>query len=166
MLAGHSSGGLYTGVYNDTRSVIAGRVFLSPLMTSRTAFQVWFDSASERDEARARAEVMVAEGHGERLLPLPTWYYAISARSLLERIAEPDDYFAQGLRGWSSPVLGVWGGREGRVDEWARVFGGLDDRPCQTVTIPGAGHHYTGYEARVVDVLRDFLVKLDVEVSA
>ena len=57
VLAGHSSGGLYTGVYEDRRGIIAGRVFLSPLMTSRTAFQVWLTprpSATKRGPGRRR----------------------------------------------------------------------------------------------------------------
>lgn len=166
VLAGHSSGGLYTGVYEDSRDVIVGRVFLSPLMTSRTAFAVWFGSAAERDATRARAESMVAQGQGERLVPLPVWYYAISARSLLDRVGEPEDYFEQGLRRWRSPVLGIWGGLEGRVADWERTFAALNDRPCRTLTIPDVGHHYTGREDVVVEAMRDFLGGLDVEVAA
>lgn len=157
VLAGHSSGGLYVGLYPDRHDLVTGRVFLSPLMTSRTAFQVWFRSEQDRDAARARAEQLVASGHGEHLLPLPTWYWAISARSLLERIEEPDDYFESALRGWRCPVLVIWGGQESRVAEWKRMFGALDDRSCRMLEIPEAGHHYTGYEHLVVEAARAFL---------
>lgn len=166
VLAGHSSGGLYTGVYEDPRAVVVGRVFLSPLLTSRTAFRVWFQSQEERDEVRARAEEMVAAGLGERLVPLPVWYYAISARSLLERVAEPDDYFEKGLRAWTSPVLAVWGEAESRVADWKDVFGALRDRPCRMVGIPGAGHHYAGSEDLVVQAVREFLTGLGTEAAA
>lgn len=166
VLVGHSSGGLYTGTYEDRRDVVVGRVFLSPLLTSRTAFRVWFRSQAERDDVRSRAEQMVAQGLGERLIALPTWYYAISARSLLERVAEPDDYFEDAMRRWSCPVLVVWGLEESRTADWERVFGSLSDRPCRMVGVPEAGHHYTGKEPSVVDAVREFVLELEAVTSA
>jgi pimeloyl-ACP methyl ester carboxylesterase len=160
VLVGHSSGGLYTGVYQDDRAVIAGRVFLSPLMTSRTAFQVWFRDAEERQHARRQAAALVADGRGETLLTLPCWYYAISARSLLERLEEPEDFFGTGLSGWHEPVLGIWGALEDRCPAWEQRFAELTDRPCRTLRIPDAGHHYAGHEAKVGDAVRAFLAEV------
>lgn len=161
VLAGHSSGGLYTGIYEDRAGIVVGRVLLSPLMTSRTAFQVWFTSDEQRDQARALAERMVADGRSEHLIPLPSWYYGISARALLERINEPDDYFAASCRTWSCPTLGIWGGLESRVELWTQVFDGLAaDRPVRTLLIPETGHHYYGYENLVVEEMREFLAEL------
>lgn len=160
VLVGHSSGGLYTGVYPDDRGVIAGRVFLSPLMTSRTAFQVWFLDAEARRHAEDRATAMVAAGDGEALMTLPCWYYAISARSLLERLAEPEDFFATGLDGWREPVLLIWGALENRGPAWEQQFAQLTDRPCRTLRIPDAGHHFAGRESEVIDALGTFLAEV------
>jgi pimeloyl-ACP methyl ester carboxylesterase len=161
VLAGHSSGGLYTGIYEDSARVIVGRVFLSPLMTSRTAFQVWFSSDEQRAEVQELAEQMVADGRSEHLIPLPSWYYGITPRALLERIHEPEDYFAAGCATWSCPTLGVWGGLESRVAQWTQVFDGLAaDRPVRTLLIPETGHHYYGYENLVVEEMRAFLDEL------
>jgi pimeloyl-ACP methyl ester carboxylesterase len=162
VIVGHSSGGLYTGVYEDREQVVVGRVFLSPLMTSRTAFSMWFGSDAERERVRAQAAAMVTDGHGEQLIALPIWYYAISARSLLERIAEPADYFEAGLRQWASPTLVVWGEHEGRIADWRRVFGALTDRPCRLLEIPGTAHHYFGHEDLVTEATRGFLTELGV----
>lgn len=161
VLVGHSSGGLYTGIYDDRQGVVCARVFLSPLMTSRTAFQVWFASDAEREGVRTSAQQMVADGRGEQIIALPTWYYAISARSLLERMSEPDDYFAAGLAKWQAPTLVIWGDAESRVAEWERVFGALADRPCTMLGIPNTAHHYFGHETFVVDAVRSFLHSLD-----
>lgn len=160
VLVGHSSGGLYTGLYPDEGHLVVGRVFLSPLISSKTAFQIWFPAQEDRDRAQATAHSMVSEGRGEQLIPLRTWYWAISARSLLERIAEPDDYFESALQRHSCPLLVIWGGQESRVEDWKRTFGSLQDRECLLYEIAGAEHHYAGFEDHAVAQMREFLRRL------
>jgi pimeloyl-ACP methyl ester carboxylesterase len=82
-VVGKSSGGYYATQYAAEVGNISGVVLLSPVHTHRMPFPTWFASDRERDETVARARAMVADGQGYMLIPVPEWYFAISAASLV-----------------------------------------------------------------------------------
>lgn len=161
VIVGHSSGGFYTARYGAEDADIAARVLIGPLTGNRTAFARWFGSEDQRDLALNRAKVMVEGGRGHELIPLPTWYYAISAASLLERASEPDGVWLDSMNANPSPALLVWGGLEDRDALWRGLFEEFTMEQKEAVVIPGAEHHFIRYEDELVEVIRTFIEGLD-----
>jgi len=156
-IAGHSSGGFYTADYCARDPDIAGRILLSPLTSNKTPLNIWFPTAEALDEAIAQARQLVASGDGHRLIPLPTWFYAISASSLLERSEEADDAWMKAVSGSKAPVLMIWGGGEGRSPSWAKFWGDLPVEDKKHYVVEGADHLYLGFEDEVTQVVDEFL---------
>ncbi len=160
LLAGHSSGGMYTGIYGATHPEIFARVLISPLTSSRTAFPRWFPESRERDAVINQARGLVEAGRGDTLIALPRWYYAISAKSLVDRVAEPEDFWIDQMNRSSSPLLMLWGEKEPRSALWRSLFERLDTETRTMNIVPGAGHYFQGFEQEVVDHMRNFLESL------
>jgi pimeloyl-ACP methyl ester carboxylesterase len=156
-IAGHSSGGFYVGQYAALHDDVAGRILISPLTSNRTALGFWFDSDGERDATVERAKRMVEAGQGELLLTVRHWYYAISARSFLERATEPPDVWEKAMAASDVPTLWLWGGEESRHQLWERLCAQLRGDRDRRVVIPGAEHHFIGHEQAVADEILDFV---------
>lgn len=156
-LSGHSSGGLYAAEHSARDPHVAGRIFLSPLLSNRTALRVWFPEPGGLDDALDRARALVAAGRGHHVIPLGSWYYGISAASLVERAAEPEDAWDRALAASAAPVLMVWGGAESRDAAWRRAFAAIATEDKRMVVVPGAEHHFVGAEQQVTDAVLAFL---------
>lgn len=161
IIAGHSSGGLYTATYGAVDPDIYARILISPLTSSRTAFPRWFPDAQDREAVIKHATQLVDAGKEDALITLPRWYYAISAKSLLERVAEPEDFWIDTMNRSNSPVLMLWGGKESRSTLWQSLFDRLDIETKTMNIIPDAGHYFDGCEPNVVDAMKNFLESLD-----
>jgi acetyl esterase/lipase len=159
VVAGHSSGGFYTAMHAPGDAAVTGRILLSPLVSNRRPLDHWFGGAQGLDVALARARAMVAAGDGEQLHATRTWYYAISARSLLQRAAEPVGLVQQALAASTAPVLLAWGSREGRGPHWRQLAETLAGT-VSTVVFEGAEHNYIGYERTVATAVLSFLKTL------
>lgn len=156
VLCGHSSGGYYAGAYGHTGDTVDGRILLSPLFDNKTALSWWWPDPADLESAIERAGAMVAAGRGAELIPLPSWYWGISADSLVERAAQPSDRWITGVENDPSPVLMLWGDTEGRDDEWARYLAGLAV-PVTGGALVGSDHWYGGFEHDIADRVRTFL---------
>ena len=156
-VSGHSSGGYYAVDYAGRGNAVAGLILLSPLTTNRTALARWFPADGELDTALALARQMINDGRGERLIPLSSWYYAISARSLVERAADPANAWEASLAALTCPVLMLWGEDESRE----ALGSGIADRAARpglrTTSLPGCEHHFIGFEDRVARAVADFV---------
>lgn len=148
-LCGHSSGGYYAALCGDGR--INGRVLLSPLVANGRPLRHWF--GEEFEEICAYAARLVAAGDGDRLIPTPRWYYAISARSLVQRVSEAEGIFGDSLRAHARPALFLWGEREGRGRAWRALAA---DIGANFLVVPGVEHHYLGAEGSVADAVAAF----------
>lgn len=160
VLAGHSSGGLYTAIFGATHPDLHARVLISPLTSSRTAFPRWFPESKDRDSVIKHAKSLVESGKEDALITLPRWYYAISAKSLVDRVAEPEDFWIDHMNQSNSPVLMLWGSSEPRSALWHSLFERLSAETKTMNIIPGAGHYFNGYEQDVVNHLQGFLTSL------
>lgn len=156
-IAGHSSGGFYTADYCARDPRIAGRIFISTLTGNGTAIQVWFPDPDSRALAVARAEQMVADGRGHHLLVLPSWFYAMSARSFLERAVEPDGVWLDAVNRSQAPALMVWGAAESRDELWRGLTEQFTAPFTRKVVIEGAEHHFVGSEQELTDIARRFV---------
>ena len=157
-IAGHSSGGFYTADYcGRFPGEAAGRLLLSPLTANATAFERWFPEEGERARALAQAEALVSEGHGHWLIPIRSWYFAVSAHSLLERAAEPEEAWAQALAACPSPVLFLWSDAEARDGLWQHELERFTAGPKRRVRLHGCDHQYHGSERPVAEAVAQFV---------
>lgn len=148
-LVGHSSGGFYATQYSGRIGGVAGLVLLSPLMSNKTALPVWFPDETDLDRTLGRARELVTDGRGHEVIPLRSWYYGISAASLLQRAAEPEGVWAADLAAADCPVLMVTGGVESRVALWRQEMRHARHPGSRIVKIDHADHHYAGFEHQV-----------------
>lgn len=157
-LAGHSSGAFYGGDYAGRYQDFDGLVLLSPLMTNRFALTAWFKDEAEAEAAKKQAEEMVASGEGHLIMPIRTWYYAISAATFLQRLAERPGRWDDAMRANQIPTLVLYGAREDRAKVWQDAFKNIIAAPKkEIVSVEGSEHMYLGYEDEVVDAMLAFM---------
>jgi pimeloyl-ACP methyl ester carboxylesterase len=156
-LSGHSSGGFYAVDYAARHDGLDGVVLLSPVVTFQSFLRTWFPDPFALEATAQRARNMADTGVGHYLIPLCASYYGISADSLLERVSLPPDHLEQRLRSVTCPLLVLWGEAESRHRLWGEIHERVAAPRSRCVTIPGAGHHYTGAEQRVADALAAFV---------
>lgn len=161
VLSGHSSGGYYVADYCSRYDDVDGRILLSPVLSNLRSVRAWFPTAARLAEARALAQTYVDRDQDWQLIPVDTWYHAVSARSFLQRLDEAEDPLLRRLLDRTLPTLVLWGGAETRAGAW-RVL--VDSLPSPTTAhheVPGADHNYLGHDDQVTRVVGDFLAALD-----
>jgi pimeloyl-ACP methyl ester carboxylesterase len=156
-LSGHSSGGFYAADYAARHEPLDGVILLSPVVTFQSYLRMWFPDPYALEATAERARNLVDTGVGHYLISLCASYYGISAASLLERLSLPEDHLEQRLREVACPFLLLWGQAESRHRLWQELYERIASGRTQCVTIPHAGHHYTGAEQRVADALVAFV---------
>lgn len=157
VVCGHSSGGFYAADLVPRISGIACWVLLSPLTSNQFPFPQWFPTEEERASMEKRARAMVAEGHGAELLPLPAWFHAISAASLVQRFDEPEGVWLANIRRAKAPVLMAWGEAETRARLWSELYETFAGRRDRKLSLAEAGHYYRGHERRLAAEISRFL---------
>jgi pimeloyl-ACP methyl ester carboxylesterase len=157
-LAGHSSGAYYAlQACAEGHDGLAGVVLMSTVISHKRHLTSWFPDG-QADAAIARAEELVAQGEGHRLLPTEGWYYAISAASLLERIAEPDGLYERMLAACEVPVMFAAGEQERRVPQWRALYDGMPlGASKEWLLLRGASHDYLGSEQELTESVLAFV---------
>jgi pimeloyl-ACP methyl ester carboxylesterase len=164
-LCGHSSGGFYAVDYVARFHDVAGLVLLSPLTTNKTPLKLWFPDPSDLEAVQRQAEAMVAEGRGDDLIPLRTWYHAISASSFLDRIGEREGWFDEALAVARTPTLWLYGSAEDRAELWRKYYESMNIGEKQLSIIEHADHVYKGYERPVYEAIKGFLNRFVVRIA-
>lgn len=162
VLCGHSSGGFYAVDYVSRYRDMAALVLLSPLTTNKTPLRIWFPTAAELAAARRQAETLVVQGRGHELIPLRTWYHAISAASLLDRLGERQGWFDEALAAVDVPTLWLYGSSEDRVDLWRRYYETMRNDQKRLSIIAGSEHQYLGHEEAVFAAVAQFLKEVGI----
>lgn len=160
VLVGHSAGGFYAADYVARRPGVAGVVMLSPLTSNTTNLAMWFPGPGEQAEAIARAQALVDAGRGHHLVPIGAWYYAVSARTLLQRVSEPDGVWSRNLEQGGVPVQVQWGTAESRGPLFQRLVDELRLDVKEAVPIPECDHNYVGFEDVAAAHARAFIARL------
>lgn len=157
IMSGHSSGGYYVGVHTPPGDDVVGRIVLSPLTDNKVALGWWYPEEGRLEATLARARALVDDGRPDELIPIDQWYWAISARSLLERAASPGtEFWLERVNALPSPVLMGWGGTESRDGLWTDVFEALAVEKYNARQ-EGSDHWYHGFEDRVSAQVREFV---------
>jgi pimeloyl-ACP methyl ester carboxylesterase len=157
LVSGHSS-----GAYHALEACAgdgprpAGVALLSTVISYKRHLVAWFGGEEGLAAALARAREYVAAGEGHRLIAMEAWYYGISAESLLERAALPDDAFEGMLGTCKCPILFVSGEREPRVPAWRALYDRLAAPGKRWLVLPDVGHDYGGREAELTAALTTF----------
>jgi hypothetical protein len=157
VVVAHSAGGYFLADLSATGAAVAGRVFLSPLTSVRFPLSVWWPDPDELAAVGRRAEQMVAVGDGHLLIPVSSWYCAISAASLVERLHERPGRWLSGCNASDAPLLLAWGGEESRAAQWEELFGRLTAPDKRRLELPGTGHEYDGAEQVLADAIAAFV---------
>lgn len=157
VVCGHSSGGFYAADLVPRVRRIAGWILLSPLTSNKFPFPMWFPTEEERVSMEKRARAMVAAGQGAELLPLPAWFHAISAASLVQRFDEPEGVWLANIRRATAPVLMAWGEAETRDRLWSQLYKAFAGPRDRKLTLAEAGHYYRGHEHRLAAEISRFL---------
>jgi hypothetical protein len=159
VVCGHSSGGFYAADLMTRDRAVAAWVLLSPLTTNANPFPLWWPDRADQERAAAQASAMVAAGRGRDLLPVPGWFHAISAASLVQRLAEPPGLWESWVARRTAPLLLAWGDDEPRHGLWSRLFEQLARPSDRRLVIPGAGHYYNGQERDLAAGIDRFLAE-------
>lgn len=157
VVVGHSSGGFYAVDFRGRGGSADALVLLSPLLSNRAPLATWFPDPADAASAELRARQMLECGHGHRLIEVPTWYFAISARSLVQRFEEPANLFDERLAASGDvPVLLVFGSREPNHERWSALTKRNAGRML-SAPVDSADHYYADRKAEVVTAVRAFL---------
>lgn len=160
VISSHSSGGYYAGMYTPVGEDIVGRIFLSPLTDNKVALDWWFPESSQLDDALGMARNLVEHGRPDELIPLPSWYWGISARSLVERALQPNsNVWVNAVNSLPSPVLFAWGATESRNKLWKSLSQQLAP-PTEAFALEGSDHWYHGYEDVVAEHVANFVHRI------
>jgi pimeloyl-ACP methyl ester carboxylesterase len=157
VVCGHSSGGFYAADLMSRDAGIAAWVLLSPLTTNKNPFPLWWPDQADQARAAELARGMVAEGRGRELIPVPGWFHAISAGSLVQRLEEPEGIWLSNVGHATAPVLLAWGDAEPRHRLWGELFATFAGRDDRKLVLPGAGHYYRGQEQDLAAAIEGFL---------
>ena len=157
VVSGHSSGGFYAADLMPRDARIAAWVLLSPLTTNKNPFALWWPDPADQARAAELARAMVAEGRGRDLIPVPGWFHAISAGSLVQRLEEPEGIWLSNVGHATAPVLMAWGDAEPRHPLWDELFAEFADDGDRRLALPGAGHYYRGQERDLAAGIAEFL---------
>jgi hypothetical protein len=144
--------------FSDKGSDVAGRILLSPLTDNKRPFPHWFGDQGAIDSAMIKARAAVDAGRGTEIIPLPMWFYGISAAALIQRCAEPDDFWMTQMAKSDSPILCVAGGMESRVNQWRTLVESLPARRKRFSVTRGVDHLYGGAEQHVADTVLEFVL--------
>lgn len=160
-VVGHSAGGFYAADYAARNpGAVRGIVMLSPLTSNKTNLKMWFPEPGQQERTLELARRMVEAGHGHRIIPLDAWYYGVSARTLLQRAAEPDGVWVRNLDAAGCPVLVMWGSMESRGPLFRDLVAELGTADKAVVEIPGCEHNYIGFEDDAAVHTMEFIERL------
>jgi pimeloyl-ACP methyl ester carboxylesterase len=160
VVCGHSSGGFYAADLMTRDHGVAAWVLLSPLTTNANPVPLWWPDHLDQAVAAEQAHALVAAGRGRDLIPVPGWFHAISAASLMQRLAEPAGLWGSRVRQRTAPLLLAWGDDEPRHELWSRLFEQLAGPGDRRLVLPGAGHYYNGQERDLAAGVERFLAEV------
>ena len=162
IVVGHSNGGVlaseHVARHPETRALIllsahAGGNRLTNPQSARS-----YTINEKTDEQTREAEALIAAGKPRQLMLIPAWWWVISARTFLDRLANAPDLVENAKR-IRCPVLFIRGDQEPVENYPAELFQANSAGQCDVEIIPNCDHFYVGAEERVAKTVTDWLVK-------
>jgi pimeloyl-ACP methyl ester carboxylesterase len=159
IVIGHSNGGMLGVAHVAAHPETPALVLLSAHRGGTGAATVAARRAlggDQIDKRIAEAEALVVAGQGATLMLMPSWWFVLSAASLVDRFRTMPDILDLAPR-IVCPVLYVRGDAEPAAAYPAEDFAQLADGPCDVAIVPGCDHFYNGREAQVTDLVSRWL---------
>jgi pimeloyl-ACP methyl ester carboxylesterase len=162
VVIGHSNGGMlavrHVADHPRTRALVLLSAHCGGRRMVPLACAAGLLARDRLGEITGQARKMAAEGRGRELMLLPGWWYAITAESFLDLLAEVPDILelAPSIR---CPTLYLRGDREPRELYPAEAFAKASAGPCSVEIVPDCDHFYRGREAAVADLVCGWLAR-------
>jgi pimeloyl-ACP methyl ester carboxylesterase len=162
IVIGHSNGGMLAVQHAHDHRETPALILLSAIggKTSLASAKAatWFLAGADSEAVFDTAQRMIAEGRGDALLLLPGWWYAISARSFVDRMTTVPSIvaLAPAIR---APALYIRGDRESAAVYPAEAYAAASGGPCEVRILPGCDHFYKGCEDAVSECVAGWLKK-------
>lgn len=164
VVIGHSNGGMLASCFAAAHPETSALVLLSAHAggpdTYPRSCRAGLMAADRADELAATARLMVAEGRGQELMLLPSWWFAITAESLVDRIDSTPDILAR-APSVECPVLTLVGSLESTETYPMEEFAARVRGPAEFVSVEGGNHFYSGCEDTVTTLVAGWLNRLD-----
>lgn len=160
VLVGHSNGGMLAVRHAADHRGTPAMVLLSAHRGGdfiTTASRHGLLARDRLPEVVEHARALVADGRGDALISLPSWWYAISASSLLDLMANAPDIVELAPR-IACPTLYVRGAAEPAELYPAEAFAERATGPVDVRVVEGCDHWYNGIEATVAELVGDWVV--------
>lgn len=157
-VVGHSMGGMLGAAYAAEHPEVPALVLLSSGVGGKhgRTQRIRALQGGDLDTAVAQARQLVADGKRKELILLRSWWYAVSAESLLDRLESLPDVLDLAPR-ITCPVLYVRGEQEDPDRYPLEKFRDACAGPVDTHVVPGADHFYRDCEQTVSAVVAAFL---------
>ena len=162
IVIGHSNGGVlaseHVARHPETRAVILLSAHAGGNRLANPRSERNFSINDKTEEQIKEAEALIAAGKPRQLMLIPAWWWVISARTFLDRLANAPDLVENAKR-IRCPVLFIRGDQEPKDNYPAERFKENCAGPCEVVIISNCDHFYVGAEERVAKTVTDWLVK-------
>ena len=162
IVIGHSNGGVlaseHVARHPETRAVILLSAHAGGNRLANPRSERNFSINDKTEEQIKEAEALIAAGKPRQLMLIPAWWWVISARTFLDRLANAPDLVENAKR-IRCPVLFIRGDQEPKKNYPAERFKENCPGPCEVAIIPNCDHFYVGAEERVAKTVTDWLVK-------
>jgi pimeloyl-ACP methyl ester carboxylesterase len=169
IVVGHSNGGMlgadFAARHPETRALV---LLSAHAGGPRTYVRACAEGRMAGDAATsylARARRLVADGHGDELLLMPGWWFAISAASLVDRHENTPDLLDDASR-IGCPSLFLVGDREPAETYPAEEFARRATGPSRARVLTDCDHWYTGQRDEVADLVAEWLADTVLRTSA
>lgn len=159
IVIGHSGGGTLAAEFAATHPETRALALLSAHGGGRDSLPLGLWGLlvqNQLDEIVAKAEKLVASGHGRTLLQFSGWWYVLSAESFLDRLRNTPDMLAAALR-ITCPALYICGRQEDPTIYPAEEFARRSAGPCDIVMLDQCDHFYNRCEETVARTVVEWL---------
>ena len=155
---GHCNGGVLASEHVANQALILLSAHAGGnRMTSPSAARN-FSLAGDTDTLPKEAQGFIAAGKPRQLMLIPAWWWAISARTYLDRLSNAPDLVANATK-IKCPVLFIRGDQEPMENYPAERFKENCAGPCEVVIVPNCDHFYVGAESKVSEIVTNWLEK-------
>jgi len=160
IIIGHSNGGFLAVQHAAHHAETPALVLLSAHAggdREKRAMLTGFQGGKKTPALIAKAEKMIADGHGDELMMLPAWIFVTSAASYIDRQSLPDTVATAPQI--TCPVLYIRGDLELQASYPAEDFAANCGGPCDVEIVENCDHFYNGCEDIVSDLVVSWIKK-------
>lgn len=163
VLVGHSFGGIAAAAYAADHPAEIAALALCSAGTGGRDYLVQSSrrgmlAAEHHDAVDAEARRLVAAGHGDQMIALKGWWYAITAASWVDLSGNVPNT-VDNVRRYPGPILALRGSKEPAGLYPAEAVAEAAGARAMLAVVPDGDHFYNGVEAGFATVVCDWFRK-------